>query len=386
MRNFTEVKLMRTFNPLIALWMALLLVGTAVLVISLTLVIGPENGGSIFRLLGRFHVLVLHFPIVLLLLAPSFDFLSRKPRYKVLDKSADILWLLACMSTVITALLGMALAATEGFNEGFISFHLSAGTSVAILALFCFGLRATWLDFKSVLLGRCYALLSVILIFMMLVTAHAGGNLVHGKGYITEFIPKAFQLTSLAKKTVALASVGIDDGISLTVIPLTQGVNISGDLPSITKYDNSEGINNDITQFDLDTELDLNLSSEYPDANNTKFTRSNSKNSVSISQSTLTGQWHVENKITYNVTKFAKRSRVMMKKYCFQCHNKQFQAGGIRLDTLPYKPLTAKDKSIWALSKTVIEQGGMHASKGTRLSPKEQGKLLSWLPNIKRMN
>jgi uncharacterized membrane protein len=56
--------------------------------------------------LGRFHVLLLHLPIGIVIAAVVLDWLARRPRYAPLASAAPLLWTLAAISAVLTAILG----------------------------------------------------------------------------------------------------------------------------------------------------------------------------------------------------------------------------------------------------------------------------------------
>ena len=56
--------------------------------------------------LGRFHVLVLHLPIGIIVALFALEYLSRKERYRYLEAAAPYLWVATAVSAVVTVVLG----------------------------------------------------------------------------------------------------------------------------------------------------------------------------------------------------------------------------------------------------------------------------------------
>lgn len=213
-----------------------LLIGLAILIISVAILLpfDGQNGDGMARFLGRFHVLILHFPITLIVLIPILEFILRK---KQIPNSADIIlyiWWFASVSVATTVLLGMTLAANGGFNFAQIQTHLLAGITVALLTFICTGLKHTLINKQDVtaatnadknsskLFSTLYSVLSALLVFTLFVAAHAGGNLVHGETYLTRFAPDAIKSwLPEEKKAIDLTQVK-DQHFVETIQPLLQ--------------------------------------------------------------------------------------------------------------------------------------------------------------------
>jgi len=184
-----------------------ILIGLAVLIITVAILL-PFDGASgdgVTRFLGRFHVLILHFPITLIVLIPVLEFIIRKQQYQNIAEVILYIWWFASISVSITVLLGMTLAANEGFSFAQIQSHLVAGISVAILTFICTALKCSLLKKStstsaslsdnncSKIFTTLYTLLSVTLLLTLFIAAHAGGNLVHGDTYLTRYAPSAIK-------------------------------------------------------------------------------------------------------------------------------------------------------------------------------------------------
>nr|WP_268820206.1 DUF1592 domain-containing protein [Paraglaciecola sp. G1-23] len=175
-------------------------------------------GDGILRFFGRFHVLVLHFPVTLLLLAPILSLASKFSQFKQLSAAVKPIWWLGALSAVVTVTMGLLLASNEGYAYTEVQQHMVAGVSVALLALYCTGLVT--FGSTSLLSKVHYASASALLTATLFIAAHEGGNLVHGDTYLTRYSPEPFR-TWLSPEEKDLDIAQIDDTHYLeTVRPL----------------------------------------------------------------------------------------------------------------------------------------------------------------------
>jgi hypothetical protein len=130
--------------------------------------------------LGRFHVLVLHVPISLLLVAALADALSRRPRFRYLHAALPFLWGTAALSAVLTVVLGYMHFAEGGFEGRDGDAHRLFGTSLAAVSLVVWFLAVR----ARVFYLRLRTPLILIVIALVAVTGHFGGNLTHGASYL----------------------------------------------------------------------------------------------------------------------------------------------------------------------------------------------------------
>ena len=135
--------------------------------------------------LGRFHVLALHLPIGIVILAVALDWLVRAPKRQTLAAAVPFIWAAAALSAVLTVVLGYMHFSEGGFTGPSATAHRLFGTLLGIACV------AAW--FVSAKLPVLYKKINVptgiALLALVTVTGHYGGNLTHGAEYLVEYAP-----------------------------------------------------------------------------------------------------------------------------------------------------------------------------------------------------
>ncbi len=163
----------------------------AVLVVAQLAPLTGQEGGSIARFFGRFHPLVLHFPVAFLCLAALLELSRLFPGLKHLSRFVGPVLVLTALSACVAVILGILLAANEGHAGALIERHRTRGIAVAVLSCLA---AATWLSAKvynSKALWFGYRGGLAVAILAMSLAAHDGGSLVHGPSYLADHAPKA---------------------------------------------------------------------------------------------------------------------------------------------------------------------------------------------------
>lgn len=136
-------------------------------------------------LLGRFHVLVLHLPIGIILLAIAAEFFARVPRFRQVDAACNFLWKLGSVTAVLAAILGLLHAGEGGFDAGDLAAHRLWGIAFAALCIVATLLRV----YAEDLYRRLQPIVAAVVLVVMTMTGHYGGNLTHGATYLFEYAP-----------------------------------------------------------------------------------------------------------------------------------------------------------------------------------------------------
>jgi uncharacterized membrane protein len=161
----------------------------------------PPDGrahGSLAQFLGRFHPLVVHLPIALILLVPVLELAGRGGRRPELRGAAVLVLALATAAALAAALDGWLLAWSGAYSGPLVARHMRAGAIFAaacLVALFVRlqdcradrpeggpGPRAGWAGFL-------YGLLLAAAILVMVWASDLGGQITHGDTYLTEYMP-----------------------------------------------------------------------------------------------------------------------------------------------------------------------------------------------------
>lgn len=134
------------------------------------------------RFLGRFHPLLVHLPIALLLIVP---FLRRRNASHGFAEAASFTLGAGAWTATFSALLGWALAYADGNVGGTVTLHMWGGVVTSIAAL----LAWTVIDVKP----GVYRLSYLTALVGLFATGHWGGQLTHGEDYLLEHAPASLK-------------------------------------------------------------------------------------------------------------------------------------------------------------------------------------------------
>ncbi|WP_158968542.1 DUF1592 domain-containing protein [Paraglaciecola sp. L3A3] len=178
------------FLTLLSLLLACVAVASVIYIAQLNPLDGIEGQG-LGRFLGRFHPLVLHFPVTCLILAGLFELMAHVKLFAFLKRLVGPILFCAAFSAVSTVVLGLLLAANEGHQGALIERHRMFGITVAVLSCVAWVMYVSaqnQLAIKLMTWGYRATLFAAIC--MMSLAAHDGGALVHGPNYLAEHSPK----------------------------------------------------------------------------------------------------------------------------------------------------------------------------------------------------
>ena len=140
------------------------------------------------QFLGRFHVLAVHVPIGLLLLVPVLEIAGAlRPALREAAGFVLALSFAACLGTLT---LGFLLAYGGGFHGATVTRHMWGGIVLTTGVLLCLLARPAWSSGAAP--GVYSAMLGGVLLTLVW-TAHQGGTLTHGNGYLTEYMPASLK-------------------------------------------------------------------------------------------------------------------------------------------------------------------------------------------------
>lgn len=143
--------------------------------------------------IGRFHPVLVHLPIGILIIGIFLEYLSRKRKIIGLEKALNIVFFWGAVSAIVSCIAGWYLQESGGYDENTLYWHRTLGISVAIISTVIYLFKKmgslSWLSFLQKLISPILIALSAIL----LIAGHLGGNLTHGSDYLTANIPNPFR-------------------------------------------------------------------------------------------------------------------------------------------------------------------------------------------------
>ena len=136
------------------------------------------------QFLGRFHPLAVHLPIGFLILLPLLEIAgSLRP---ALREAAGLVLTLACAACLGALTLGYLLAYGSGDAGAGVTRHMWGGVALSICVMACTLARPGW---ASGDMPRMYPWMLAATLLVLVWTAHEGGTLTYGSGYLTQYMP-----------------------------------------------------------------------------------------------------------------------------------------------------------------------------------------------------
>ncbi len=135
---------------------------------------------------GRFHPLLVHLPIGILLLAFLFECLSAQERYRMLKIAVQPALFWGTVFAIASAISGYFLRQEGGYEESIAYLHQNFGIATAVFSLVVYVLRHR-LKFWMInprKRKQVRIMLFIPLILLLSITGHWGGSLTHGEDYL----------------------------------------------------------------------------------------------------------------------------------------------------------------------------------------------------------
>jgi hypothetical protein len=161
----------------------------------LPFIAGPPNEDGlpdVAKFIGRFHPVVLHLPIGMLVWVVVMEGLNLFKKQANAYSSRMAMGFTAA-TAVMAALLGFILYhSMPDYDRDLVERHLWGGLAFSCLAVAAFVIKV-WVDTSA---GSGRGIYRCVLLFsagVMGFTSHDGASLTHGKGYLTDYAPEALR-------------------------------------------------------------------------------------------------------------------------------------------------------------------------------------------------
>ncbi len=168
--------------------------------------------------LGRFHVVVLHVPLGLIVALVVIEGLVRREKYRHMAGALPFLWGAAAVSAIVTVIFGYMHIAEGGFVGPSAAQHRNFGTALAVLLT---GVAALRLSPYAASYGPVFFPASILFVLLASMTGHYGGNLTHGSTFLVEYAPQPIRsLAGLAPRRPPVENLATADPFLDLVKPM----------------------------------------------------------------------------------------------------------------------------------------------------------------------
>lgn len=131
---------------------------------------------------GRLHPMILHFPIVLLILAMLMEFFRFKSAFaneKLYDEFTTVLLLSGALLAAVTAIMGLFLAREPGYDNNSVQWHKWFGACIVFISSAIYWLRnASW--YKPPVAQSA----AIATVCFLMFAGHYGANITHGENFV----------------------------------------------------------------------------------------------------------------------------------------------------------------------------------------------------------
>ena len=144
---------------------------------------------------GRMHPMVLHFPIVILLLAMFLEFFRFKEAYQkesLYHNFTSSLLLSGALFSALTIVMGLLLSKEEGYSGNLLQWHKFTGASIVFIASIIYFCRnSSWYKQPVARAG------AILLTFSVIIAGHYGAALTHGDNFVLESVTTSAQIAKV---------------------------------------------------------------------------------------------------------------------------------------------------------------------------------------------
>ena len=138
------------------------------------------------ELIGRFHPLLVHLPIGIIILGFLMELASRTQKWKHLKKAIPFVLQMAVLFSILAWFTGWIMPKEGAFEENLIGLHFWFAVAMSVVTLITYLLSLT----KNAKYQKLYFPSFCLTIILLSLTGHFGGSLTHGEDYLTSSMVK----------------------------------------------------------------------------------------------------------------------------------------------------------------------------------------------------
>jgi len=136
------------------------------------------------QFLGRSHLLLVHVPMGMTLLALVFQRMGRKPKNSVFRTVIPTTLLISSSIAILACITGFLMAGQKDYDAATLNWHKWLSIPVAVLGIIAWRFSGKHQGSWQVDVWRNF--IAVALFILLLLTAYLGSTLTHGKGYLVK--------------------------------------------------------------------------------------------------------------------------------------------------------------------------------------------------------
>ncbi|EIJ40742.1 putative membrane protein [Galbibacter orientalis DSM 19592] len=138
--------------------------------------------------IGRFHPLIVHLPVGILLFAGLMELLARVTKQERFRILLPFTLLTGVLSAACACIVGYMLSLSGDYNGNIFDLHFWFGIATTVVAFMAYLLSIG--KFQSFIKGSVPYTISIIAVVILLsLTGHYGGSLTHGEDYLMAYAP-----------------------------------------------------------------------------------------------------------------------------------------------------------------------------------------------------
>ena len=152
-------------------------------------------------LIGNFHPLLVHLPIGIFILGFGLELFSKLKKQVIPPYISAFILIAASVFAVLSIVSGLVLGNGGGYEEAALNLHRNMGIAFAVGTIILYGvfrLKTAWAK-------KAYLPLFALLVVLLSVTGHYGGNITHGAGFLFDNAPTI--TTNIAVQDITEAQV-----------------------------------------------------------------------------------------------------------------------------------------------------------------------------------
>ena len=170
----------------------------------LNIILGEVSETALF--FGRFHPLVVHMPIGFLIIGFLLELLARRNKNSSWDGAVEFTLLLSAISATLSCVMGYLLSLSGDYEAQALNLHKWMGIMLAVFSFVIYFLKIKVKIISPIIANKLYMPGFIVVMLLLTITGHYGGNLTHGSDYLTMYMPSPIKkLTGSTSKNNLLA-------------------------------------------------------------------------------------------------------------------------------------------------------------------------------------